>query len=67
MNIYSEDVMENVRRALGLEKDDESMDNEIMEMDKVTVLGLYFQWEGIIGYEDEIVGVVSDIWDVYLD
>lgn len=67
MGTYSDYVMKNVRRALGLEGNDESRDKEIMEMDKTEVLGLYFQWEGIIGYEDEMVDVVTDIWDVYLE
>lgn len=67
MNIYPENIMENVRMALGLDSEDESMDMEIMEMNKSDVLGLYLQWEGIIDYELMIIEAINDIYDVYLD
>ena len=66
MNIYPENIMENVRMALGLDSEDESMDMEIMEMNKSDVLGLYLQWEGIIDYELMIIEAINDIYDVYL-
>ena len=67
MNTYPENIMENVRMALGLDSEDESMDMEIMEMNKSDVLGLYLQWEGIIDYELMIIEAINDIYDVYLD
>lgn len=67
MNIYPENIMEKVRMALGLDGKDESMDMEIMEMNKSDILGLYLQWEGIIGYELMIIEAINDIYDVYLD
>lgn len=66
MNKYSEVVMENVRQALGLEDDDESSDDKIMAMEKSEVLGLYWQWNGIIGYETEILESIEDIFNITL-
>ncbi|WP_206459421.1 hypothetical protein [Anaerovorax sp. IOR16] len=64
---YNEDIMENVRQNLGIEPDDESMDSEIMEMDKREVLERYFNWLGVIGFADTIVNAVDGIFGTTLE
>lgn len=57
---YSEFIMRNVRQNLGLEKDDTSRDDEVMEMSGYEILDRYLKWEGIIGYAGDILNVVSE-------
>jgi hypothetical protein len=64
---YSNDIMRNVRQALGYEEDDDIADNEIREMSKSDILGKVLQWEGIVGYESSIISYVQEIWNVNLD
>lgn len=59
---YSESVMCNVRRALGLEPYDTSLDKEIDEMDKMDVFEKWLQWEGLFGYEYKIKNAVDNIF-----
>ena len=56
---YSNFIMEAVRQNMGLDEDDTSMDDEIMEMDGEEVVRRYLEWEGIIGYASDIIEVVS--------
>lgn len=56
---YSNFIMEAVRQNMGLDEDDTSMDDEIMEMDGEEVVRRYLEWEGIIGYTSTIIDVVS--------
>ena len=56
---YSNFIMEAVRQNTGLDEDDTSMDDEIMEMDGEEVVRRYLEWEGIIGYASDIIEVVS--------
>lgn len=60
--MYSEYVMESVRQALGLEKQDVSQDALIFEMDRETVLDYYLQWHGLIGFTDDILETIEDIY-----
>lgn len=59
---YPEYIYRNVRQTFGLDAQDTSKDAEINRMDKIDVLGRYWQWEGIIGYEYKILQTVCDIY-----
>lgn len=67
MFTYSEDIMERVRMALGLDANNKNRDAEIMEMDKIDILELCLRWEGIIGYSSMIIDIINNIYGVYLD
>ena len=56
---YSNFIMRAVRQNMGLDEDDTSMDDEIMEMDGEEVVSRYLEWEGILGYTSRIIVVVS--------
>jgi hypothetical protein len=43
------------------------MDKEINELSRRDVLEKYLNWEGLIGYADEIIDVIQDIYEVDLD
>ena len=59
---YTEYIYRNVRQTFGLDAQDKSRDAEINRMDKIDVLGRYWQWEGIIGYEYKMLQTVCDIY-----
>ena len=65
--MYPDYIMENVRQALGREADDTTADQVIMNMEPIDVLGYYWQWKGIIGYELEILESVCDIFGIDLE
>ena len=52
---------------MGLEKDDVSMDEEILNMSKSEVFKGVVNWRGLVGYEDTLKGWVLDIYGVDLD
>lgn len=59
---YPDNIMRNVRQALGLEPDDTSEDVTINEMDRDAVFRLWLQWEGILGYGTKIKNAVDAIF-----
>lgn len=63
---YNEYIMRNVRGNLGLEIDDTSKDDLIMEMSRKEVLERYFIWDGIYNHSDEILDLIYDIYGVDL-
>ena len=63
-NNYPEYIMRNVRQALDIEAYDPSQDDTINNMSKLEVLRRYWQWEGIIGYETEMIRVIEAIFGV---
>ncbi len=65
--MYPDYIMKNVRRALGREADDATVDPVIMRMEPIKVLREYWQWEGIIGFEEEILETVCDIFGIDLE
>ena len=68
METYNEDIMEAVRQSLGLEEDDISADDEIMDMDRAEVFKRYCQWNGLLGsWYDTLLEVVENIYDVELE
>jgi hypothetical protein len=60
-------IYSNVRQTFDLEPTDTSMDKEINELSRRDVLEKYLNWEGLIGYADEIIDVIQDIYEVDLD
>ena len=63
---YSPEVMGRVRQVLGLEEDDESRDAEIEAMSPNEVFRRCLEWEGLIGWTEDICGMVEDIYKVKL-
>jgi len=60
-------VIWDVRKNMGLDLSDESLDAEILAMPKKEVLARYLEWNGIIGYTDTILGAVSEIYEIELE
>ena len=55
-------VIEAVRQNMGLEKDDESRDEEILQMSRDEVFRRFMTWNGIIGYEGTIKEAIEEIY-----
>ena len=67
MEKYNEDIMEAVRQHIGLNEDDESADEEIMNMDKSDVFAAYCKWHGLMGsWYNTLLEVIENIYDVEL-
>ena len=65
---YSDFIMRAVRQNIGLDEDDTSRDEEIMEMSGEEIVDRYLTWNGIIGYTYNIIDVVSQaIYEAYDD
>jgi hypothetical protein len=54
-----EHVMEDLRERRDLDCMDESQDKEILKMDGREFLNEWLNWNGIIGYTDDIIEVVG--------
>ena len=64
---YNDDVMKSVRQSLGLEEDNISRDDEIMQMDKKAVFEHYCLWNGLLGYYYQyLLEAVESIFNVKL-
>ena len=59
---YSNYLMRSVRQSMGLDKNDTSRDDVIMEMDSYELLDRFLEWEGIIGYTQKIVNILKEIF-----
>lgn len=66
MKIYNREIMEAVRQRLDLEKDDTSRDEYIMSLDKRTVFREYCEWNGLLGWSDNILSAIEYIFDIRL-
>lgn len=64
---YSEDVMECVRQRWGLEKYDNSKDEEINQLSPDEVLEHVCNWNGLLGYAYTIKSWIKDIYILDLD
>lgn len=62
MEKYPEEIMRNIRQNLGLEADDTSKDDYIMQMDKEDALDRCLTWEGICGYGSLVLSMVNGIY-----
>lgn len=60
-------VIENIRRNMGLEPDDDSKDDEIAQLSRREQFERFMTWNGIIGYEDMIKEAISEIYEVVLE
>lgn len=52
-------IMEDLRQRRGLEEDDTSEDQEILEMSGYDFFSEWLRWQGIIGYEDSILNAIK--------
>lgn len=67
-NMYTTEIVETVRQRLGLMYDDESMDQDILNMSKGEVFKHVVNWNGLLGsYDDTIKNWILDIYNVDLD
>lgn len=65
---YPAYIIKYVRQRLGLEKDDTSLDGEILEMSKNEVFKDVANWNGLLGgYDETIKGWINDIYGIDLD
>ena len=67
MNKYFDGIMEDVRGNLGLNPDDESMDEEINFMTRQEIFNRVCEWNGLINHGELIREWVEDIWGIDLD
>lgn len=65
-NKYSESIMECVRQRLGLEKYDDSRDEEINRLSPDEILDHVCNWNGLIGYASTIKSWIGDIYKLKL-
>lgn len=65
-NKYSESIMECVRQRLGLEKYDDSRDEEINCLSPDEILDHVCNWNGLIGYASTIKSWIGDIYKLKL-
>lgn len=64
---YNDDVMNAVRQVLGLDKNDTSKDEEIMEMEKHEVFQMYCQWNGLLeNWDNYLLEAIQSIYKVDL-
>lgn len=66
LNKYPESIMECVRQRWGLEKYDDSRDEEINELSPDEVLEHVCNWNGLIGYASTIKAWIGDIYKLKL-
>lgn len=66
-NKYSENVMECVRQRFGLEKYDDSRDEEINQLSPDEVFDHVCNWNGLLGYATTIKTWIGDIYKVKFD
>ena len=66
MKTYNREIMEAIRQRLDLEKDDTSRDEYIMSLDKRTVFRKYCEWNGLLGWLDNILSAIEYIFDIRL-
>lgn len=65
---YNDDIMKAIRQNMGLEENDESADNEIVQMDEKEVFKAYCHWNGFRGNWYEILlKTVENIYGVELE
>lgn len=66
-NKYPESIMECVRQRFGLEKYDDSRDEEINQLSQDEVLEHVCNWNGLLGYSSTIKSWIGDIYKINLD
>lgn len=63
---YPENIMRDVRKNLGLDEMDTSMDLEIFQMDREDILNSVCNWNNLVGYGGKIRGWIEDIYQIKL-
>lgn len=63
---YPEKIMRDVRKNLGLDEMDTSMDLEIFQMDREDILNSVCNWNNLVGYGGTIRGWIEDIYQIKL-
>lgn len=67
MKKYNEDVMYALRQVNGLEKENTSLDDKIMNMNKKEVFDQYCIWNGLLGcWSDYLLEAIENIYNVKL-
>ncbi len=62
IDLYPDSIMRCVRQNLGYDPNDTNADKEISIMTPHEVFNSWLEWNGIIGYTDDIVYAVSNIY-----
>ena len=62
-----EHIMEIMRQRRYLDEYDESEDDDILEMSGWDFLHEWLEWEGIIGYTDELIRVIEMAFGINLN
>lgn len=65
--IVPEYLMKIMRERRYLDEDDTSEDEEILEMSGLTFLHEWLEWEGIVGYTSELLGVIEIAYGIDLE
>lgn len=66
-NKYPESIMECVRQRFGLEKYDDSQDEDINQLSQNEILEHVCNWNGLLGYANTIKSWIEDIYKIDLD
>lgn len=64
--VVPEDIMEIMRQRKFLEEDDTSEDEDILSMSGYDFLHDWLEWEGIIGYTNEILEIIEMAYGIDL-
>lgn len=64
LNRYPEEIMECVRQRCGLEKFDDSKDEEINQLSPDEVFDHVCNWNGLLGYASTIKSWIRDIYNM---
>ena len=60
-------IIRDVRQNMGVDPDDTSYDAVILKMPQKGVFCRFLAWNGILGYEDAIIGAIEEIYKVDLE
>lgn len=67
MKKYNEDVMYALRQVNGMGKEDTSIDDKIMNMNRKEVFDQYCTWNGLLGcWSDYLLNAIESIYNVKL-
>ncbi|WP_291632196.1 hypothetical protein [Clostridium sp.] len=66
-DIYSHEIIKNVRAHLDLKEGEDPFNIQISEMTKSEVLECVLCWEGLIHYSDYVIDWIKDIYEVDLN
>ena len=67
METYNSSIMAAIRQRMVLDENDESRDEEIMEMDRETAFREYCLWNGLLGnWYYDLLCTVENIYGVEL-